>query len=661
MKKSVNGINKQYKPHKLFLVLFLIIIVWSWPIIPSLGKKNQKGKNDNDMVTMDFEKVDLQLVIKFISELTGKNFIIDDAVKGNVTIISPTAIPKDEAYRVFESILEVKGFAAIPSGDAIKIVPARQAPERNIKMRTKTDLADEKQDDSVVTQLIPVEYASVSNIVKVIQPLISKQSKLITYEPTNTIIIIDTISNINRLLEIIKQIDVESTDVTYRIIALEHALPNIITKEAQAIINQMRATKSTKASKRKKRGGSSSSSEPKIIPDSRTGSVIVVADEDDMEDIINLINKLDAAAPKSQGNIQVYFLKNSKAEDIAATLTKIASQKGSTKGKTPAEVTPLIQNTSIVADKSTNSLIIIASPLDYKILKNIIEQLDIMRPQVLVEALIAEVSYEKMRELGVEWRGMDLNTDSDSYKGFGGTNFGKISAAQNYQVPDGMFLGVFKGAIDLGPLEVPNIAALIQAYQTDSDINILSTPHILTIDNEEAQILVGEDVPIRQTETVENRTYNNTVYKSVGMGLQITPHINPDGYIKLELSLKIDTVKEVDEKGPWTYKREAKTTVMVKDKQTIIIGGLIQDNKQQGFGRVPCLGEIPLIGWLFRSMRKKNNKANLQVFITPHIIRTPEELNILTNKMGTSLKKDNLKQNVIDPNQKILKNDADGK
>ncbi|MGA1823265.1 MAG: type II secretion system secretin GspD [bacterium] len=625
---------------KIFTALIIILIIIS-SICPLFAaqKKSDTPKIINDKVTMDFDNVDIRLVIKFISDLTNKNFIIDDSIKGTVTIISPSPIPLDEAYRVFESILEIKGFAAVPSGNTVKIVPARQAPERNIEMRTEPEMSDGVQNDAIVTQLIPIENSKASQITKVIQPLIPKDSKMILYEPTNTIILIDTISNISRLIKIIEQIDVSPAEVIFKLVELKYAPPGDISKEIQSVITQIRSTGSNAGKKRRPRNKSKGDGaiEPKIIPDARTGSLILVGIEEDIELIMNLIKKLDVETPKSQDNIRVHFLKNSKADDIAATLTKIASQQKSTKGSTPGAVAPLIENTQIVADKSTNSLIITASPQDYTTLRRIIDELDVMRPQVLVEALIAEVKFNKNQDLGVDWRAIEPPDEGDDYKGFAGTNFGKVSSVQNLQPPAGLFLGVMKGTISLGGMELPNIAALIQAYQSDNDVNILSTPHILTLDNEAAQILIGDDVPIQQTEIVDNRTINSTTYKAVGIALQITPHINPDGYIKLELSLKIDKVNREVESGVWTTRREAKTIIMVKDTETIVIGGLLQDDKQKGFSRVPCLGEIPFLGWFFRSMFKSSIKTNLQVFITPHIVKSPEELNVLTNDRGSSL------------------------
>ncbi|MGA1871354.1 MAG: type II secretion system secretin GspD [bacterium] len=629
------------------MTVTIILIVPSFMSFTAHGSKNQ-GEN-NDKINMDFNTVDIRLLINFISELTGKNFLVDDGVRGKVTVVCPSPIPKEEAYSVFESILEIKGFSAIPAGNVVKIIKSRNAPQRNIKMRTHTETVNEKKDDTLITQLIPIENTDAGRIAKILRPLLPKYSKLIIYQPTNTIILIDTVSNIDRLIKIIEQVDIAPAEHLFKIIPLEHVSPNTILKQIQSVIQHMNkgSGKSVSRRKRGRRSKNNSSTEPKIISDNRIGALIVLALEEDMEIIGDLVEQLDIPAPRSQDKLKVYSLKNSQAEHIASILTKIAKQQRRHKGKTSRAIAPLIGKTQIVANKSTNSLIIIASSQDHTTLERIIRQLDMMRPQVLIEALIAEVDFHKNQDIGAEWRALDVPEEGDDYKGFGGTNFGQISSVQNLQPPTGMFLGIMRDTITLGGMELPNIAALIRAYQSDNNVNILSTPHILTMDNEEAQLLIGEDVPIKHAEIVDNRTIYSTTYKAVGISLTITPHINPKGYIKLEMGLKVDKVNREAESGIWTTRREAKTIVMLKDKETIIIGGLLQDDKQKGFSRVPCLGEIPVLGRLFRSLNTNRGKTNLQIFISPHIINSPEELKVLPMTKDFFIKKPTEGQDTI--------------
>lgn len=600
---------------------------------PQIG--NRKGKSPAQQnVTLDFDNVDIRLVIKTMSDLLGKNFLIDDGVRGNVTIISPEAIPVDEAYKVFESILEVKGFAAVPSGSIIKIVPAKEALSKNIEMRTETLPEGVGQDDALVTQIIPVENANVEAIKGVIASLVSKNSKLITYPPTNTIILVENVSNIERLIKIIKEIDVPAEDALTKIVFLKYASPDVISKQILGTLED------NKAVVRRTRGGKTVAPDPalktKIIPDDRTGSLIIVADEEKMESILDLINSLDIPTPRGKDNIKVRPLKNGKAEDIVKALEVVLNKQESLAKKGGPEAGQLIQNSVITADKATNSLIIMASPQDYEIISRIIDELDIMRPQVLVEALIAEVTFDKTKELGVEWRTLD-NPQKGSLRGFAGTSYGRIESAQAGIIPDGLSIGVTRGYIKVGGVNFPNIAALINAYQSDSDVNILSTPHILTTDTEEAKILVGEEYPFRVERVDEGVSYYSNDYKNIGLTLVIVPYINPDGYVKLEIAVKIDEVVELVGGVPRTNNREAETTVVVKDQQTVVIGGLLKDGRTKSYNRVPFFGELPLLGWLFRNMSKNNRKTNLQVFLTPHIIYTPEDLQRLTFEKGASL------------------------
>jgi len=595
------------------------------------GKTDAKGsRQPAKNITLDFNNVDIRLVIKFISDLLGKNFLVDDAVKGNVTIISPQAVPVDEAYQVFESILEVKGFAAIASGSIIKIVPVRDAYSKSIETRTQAHAARTRPEDSFITQLIPVNYADVNEIKNVISTLVSKDSKLIAYGPTNTIILTETLSNINRLIKIIHEIDVPTAETRIEIVPLKYASPDIIAAEVMKVIGDQK-TQRVQRTQNRRAVIPKEAVQTKIIPDERTGSCIIVAPEDDMATILDLIVRLDIPTPRGKDNIRVRALKNSKAEDVAKVLSSIISQQRAQGVKGGQEVAAAIVGSQITADKATNSLIITATPQEYEILARIIDELDVMRPQVLVEALIAEVTFGKNQELGVEWRaGVEkINRDDggSDYQGFGGTNFGEISSIQSGiisgDLPQGIFMGVAKDAIKVGGIEFPNIAALIRAYQGDQDVNILSTPHLLTTDNEEAKILIGQSISYPQSDIIDNVTRQSFIYKDVGLTLKITPYINPDGYVKLEISLKIDNViaRTTDLGGPpWTTKREAETTVVVKDRQTVVIGGIYKEDKGDDESGIPVLRRIPFLGWLFKAQSKRITKSELLIFLTPTVL-----------------------------------------
>ncbi|RMG96062.1 MAG: hypothetical protein D6708_02705 [Candidatus Dadabacteria bacterium] len=290
---------------------------------------------------------------------------------------------------------------------------------------------------------------------------------------------------------------------------------------------------------------------------------------------------------------------------------------------------------------------IIASPQDYETLKAVIEKLDVRRPQVLVEALIIEMSYEKSLQLGVEWRSVnDISRDQPNV--FGGTNFGTITPLmQNpLNVPTGLFLGAVEGTVTFNNQTFLNVGALIQALQKTGDVNVLSTPHILTTDNEEAEIVVSDNIPFQTSQKFDSN--GNPIftfeYRDVGLTLRITPQINEDDYVKLklfqEISQIVSTTTGTSINAPTTTRRSAKTTVVVKDKTTVVIGGLIKDNTQANVSSVPCLGDIPFLGALFRTSSNANQKTNLLIFLTPHIIRTMDEITEITRQKREAFDRD---------------------
>jgi general secretion pathway protein D len=388
----------------------------------------------------------------------------------------------------------------------------------------------------------------------------------------------------------------------------------------------------------------------KIIPDTRTNSLIVIADPETMADIKIMIEALDVEIPKGTGKINVYYLKYADAENVAAVLTAISKSAG-TKARPgqPQQVTRKVtevpvefeEPVQVTADKATNSLVIIASPQDYEILKGVIEKLDIRRPQVLIEALIVEMTYDKALELGIEWRSTNDPT-SDNFSVVGGTNFGEIgSLVTNLGTSpvvgaSGMFLAAIDGTVELNGVTFPNIAALIRALQTQGDVNVLSTPHLLTTDNEEAEIVVSDNIPFQTSQKFDSN--GNPIftfeYRDVGLTLRFTPQINEDDYVKLKLFQEISQVLSfttgTTENAPSTTRRSTKTTVVTRDGSTIVIGGLIQDNDTLNVSSVPCLGDLPLLGYLFRVQSTTKRKTNLLIFLTPHVIKTMADIEQIT-------------------------------
>jgi general secretion pathway protein D len=602
------------------------------------------AKSGGGYVTIDFDNVDIALFIKFISELTGKNFVIDNNVKGKVTIISPTKITIDEAYKVFESVLEINGFATVASGSVIKIIPMVEARSKNIETKFGTESTD--PEDKLVTQLIPLKFASPEEMKTVLAPFISKNSIMVSYAPTGTLIITDILSNIKRLQEIIEKIDIEGTGEIISVIPLQNAGAETMAKSLTSVFktNVAKTAKDT-------------SSSIVIISDSRTNSILTLASEVDTLKIKELIKLLDKESPRGEGDIHVYYLQNANAEDLAKVLTSLPTAAKTTGTAAAGAAAPkeaavvLSNNIQILADKATNSLIINAGKDDYLVLEDIIRKLDIARKMVYIEALIMEVSMTKQFNLGVQWSGGKAtgSFNGSNVVSFAGSNPGtgdimpSISSSGNVSLPTGLSFGVLGDTITIGNLTFQSIAAVVKAYSTDSDVHILSTPQIMTTDNEEASINVSNNIPYltrldttNGTNTAFSNYTNNYEYKDVGVNLTITPQINQDRFVRLKLEQTVSQILSQDTAGrPTTLKREAKTTVVIKDGQTIVIGGLIDETKNNANYKVPILGSIPILGYLFRSKTESLDKKNLYIFITPHIVENPEEAEeVYENKIG---------------------------
>jgi len=591
--------------------------------IPQKKKLSVKQEPDTRYVTIDFDNVDIGLFIKFISELTGKNFVIDKGVKGKVTIISPTKISVNEAYKVFESVLDVHGFTTVPAGSIIKIVPALHARSKNIETRLREEAI--APEDKVVTQLIPLAYANPDELKKLFAPLISKSSLIVSYPPTRMLIVTDVLSNIKRLLKIVEAIDVVGIGEEISVIPLEHATASLLSKPLVSIFQKV-------AQRAKK--GAPAGPVVRIMADERTNSLIILATEDDTLRIRKLITLLDKKIPRMEGDIHVYYLQNANAEDLVKVLAALPSEekKQAAKGKTPV----ISKEVQIVADKATNSLVIKAKKHDYLVIEDIIKKLDIPRTMVYIEALIMEVNVDKEFRLGVEWLGMEDFTYNGRKGGYfagsgGAGGVGDYSGIKGLSgippsLPSGFSLGVVGEAITIGNVVFPNVAAILQAYQKDSDVNILQTPQILTTDNEEAEIKVGQNVPYLTKEATGDQTYQTYEYKDVGVTLKITPQINQERFVRLKIFQENITLKKgAEEYRPTTLKRSAETTVIVKDKNTVVIGGIIGESIERGAYQVPCLGDIPGLGLLFKSRSRSRNKTNLFVFLTPHIIENSFE------------------------------------
>jgi len=598
-------------------------------------------KTGQRFITIDFDNVDIRLFIKYISELTGKNFVVDKTVQGNVTIVSPTKISEEEAYKVFESVLEVHGFTTVRSGSVIKILPSARARSQNVEM-LQMGLSDSPE-DKIVTQLVSLKYSSPDELKKVLTPLVSRSSVIISHPPSGMLIITETLSNIQKLLGIIALLDVKSREAEVAVIPLENASSTSLAKILTTIFQ--------KSSSVKKGAKKQFQSRVAVVPYERVNSLVVLAGAGEIDRVKSLVALLDTEVEKVEGNIHVFYLQNATAAELAKVLTVLPGKKGETKskGKAPA----ISQSVKILADEETNALIITATRDEYSVLEEVIRKLDIPRRMVYLEALIMEVDTDKQFDVGVQWAAGGTFSDGTGQlvTGFSGNTdppFNMISGIVGDKpvLPTGFSFGVLKQGIEIGGVTFPNIAAILRAYKTDSAINIISTPQILTTDNKEAEISVGENVPYitSQNTTAGDQDYTQYEYKDVSTKLTITPHISQADTLRLEIATEIVKLKgkdPADKFRPTTYKRTAKTTVIVNNSDTVVIGGIIGQDATESEWKIPLLGDIPWLGWLFKTHTTSSTKTNMFIFVTPHIIKNPADLAAVTlqkeDRMGKVL------------------------
>ncbi|MEE9422472.1 MAG: type II secretion system secretin GspD [Gammaproteobacteria bacterium] len=571
-------------------------------------------------VTLNLKDADINALIGTVAEVTGRNFIVDPRVKGKVTVVSSRPMDSDEVYEVFQSILKVHGFAAVPSGEVIKIVPDVSAKQDSIPNANDKSPG---RGDAMVTRVIQVDNVAAAQLVPILRPLVPQQGHLAAYPASNVLIISDRARNVERLVSIIRRID-KGSDTEIEVIRLEHA-------SAAEVVRILTAVNRSKSAQ----GKTPAQAAQSLVADERTNSVLLGGDRANRLRLRAIISHLDTPLDKG-GNTKVIYLKYAKAVDLVEVLTGVGkTQTEEVKGKQPAaqNIDKLLD---IQADESTNALVITAPPDLMLSLEAVIRQLDIRRQQILVDAVIAEVSMSKARELGVQWAvdghtkggapvaGTNFtNTGNSATSLIGGLNSSDVSGALGSLVP-GLLLGGGKfntGNIDYG--------VILQALASDSDTNILSTPSLVTMDNEEAEIIVGQNVPFVTGSFSSTGASSGSVdpfqtiqREDVGITLRVTPQINEGNAIILKIEQEVSSVSnDASAADIITNKRSIKTKVLVEDGQVLVLGGLIDDQVTETEQKVPLLGDIPLLGYLFRSKSVSNSKQNLMVFIHPTILR----------------------------------------
>lgn len=611
--------------------------------------------NGDAAITLDFKDIELGDLIQTISALTGKNFVYDDTIRGKATIISSEKMTKDEAYQLFLTVMSIKGFTVIPTGKTHKIVATKLARESNLPTQTTSS-----SNDQFVTRMITLKHIDAVDIAAtILAPLMPKTSNIVVYQPSNMLIISDNASNIQRLTSIIKELDVEGALHETRIVTLQYA----DAKETAKICNDLLASTPVKAPARaisKNVSTSTNTKTSKVIAYERTNRLIITATVDDIATLEGVISKLDQQPTKEHSRINLYYLENADAETLSKTLNEILTgikqpKKASAATSTPGSAVAtaaLSTNVSVTADKPTNALIVNATPEDYVVLKDIIQQLDIRRKQVYVEALIMELSMDATEALGAQLQGgIEVGSEGLINLSSNSSPSGILSDPTLLSTSvGGILAGGFSKLIGIdttgdgkNDTQVTAFSALINLSQTDSDVNILSAPRLLTSDNEEAEIVVGRNVPIitsRLTDSTGSESLAQSVSverKDVALTLKFTPQITQGNLVRLNVYQETtnivspeNSIGSVDKVGPTFTTRKISNTVLAQDGQTVVLGGLISTAKNDTITKVPLLGDIPLLGWLFKTTKQEEIKTNLLVFITPTIIRDIDELSAIT-------------------------------
>ncbi|MDC9728763.1 MAG: type II secretion system secretin GspD [Methyloprofundus sp.] len=576
-----------------------------------------------ESITLNFVDADIRSVIATVSKETGKNFLVDPRVKGKFTIYSATPVSESALYEVFISALRTHGYAAIEQDDIFHIVPLMQAKQSPTSVSTSNPT---KSSAKQITQVIKINNISAVKLIPVLRPLMPKEGYIAAYASTNLIILSDSEKNIARLRQIINSMDTPSNN-QIDIIPLIKADANQILKTIKSMLP--------------KKVGSTAIH---LSVDSRTNSILLSGDSIERMRLKNIISKLDSPVQTNSSH-HVIYLKHASAAELAPILDKIisAEEKNSTKTKVKS---------SIIADEATNSIIISAELNAYRSLSNIIDQLDIPRTQVMIEAIIAEVSLDGSNELGVEWAFAGGN---DNVKGAASSkNTGSILSTLNEVANGDLAKAAATAAAGggfTGLIANDNFGVLLNALQGNSDFNILSAPKILTIANKEAEIIVGENVPFvtgSYTQSNEGSTnpFQTVKREDIGLKLRIKPQINVSGRIGLEIFQEISTVKNSTTAVDLiTTKRSINSNVLINDGKILALGGLMDDAVIDSNTGIPWLMDIPYLGWLFQSHSTKITKRTLMVFIKPTILKNQKTSDAMTDVFFDAVNKEQLKFN----------------
>jgi len=582
-------------------------------------------------LVFNFQDADIEAVVKSVSRMTGHNFLLDPRVKGKVTIISSTPVSRYAAYQLFLSALKAQGFTAVTgTGGLIKIIPVGEGKQN----AADTGTAAPSGGDRMVTHIVSIENGSARAFVPLLRPLMDPTSQLSAYDPANALVITDYAQNVRRLISMVHQLD-QPVSAEITVLPLKNAsavdIADLITRTMSARQGSNGATPGTPVT-----------SSFSVVPDLRTNSLLVKTGNPGLlKQLRSLVTKLDVVAVEG-GSTHVIYLRNATAEKLVPVLQGLLDAKNeSTSAKNSAGV----KKSLIQADEETNALIINAPDSVYNNLRAVIEKLDVRRAQVYVEALIAEVSSDKASELGFQWAaagesGGNLIGGVTNFTQAGSASIGNVATNPGaLSGSAGLSIAILGPDVNIGGQTVRSIGGLARALEEETSANILSTPNLLTLDNAEAKIIVGQNVPFvtGSYATTGSATTANPFQtierKDVGLTLKIKPQISEGGLVKLDIYQEVSSVVPTSTSGATdlvTNKRSIQTTVTVDDGNTIALGGLIEDKLQDVSQKVRGIGSIPLLGALFRYKKKQKVKTNLMIFLKPTIIYNASDAYTLT-------------------------------
>lgn len=592
------------------------------------------AQKEAEVVSLTFANADIETVIRAIGKISNRNVLIDPRVKGTLNIVTSKPVTSEEAYQILLSALRMQGYSVIEERGVVKVVPEAEAKMHSVPVSaSRGKLAGEQ----MVTHVFHIKNESATQLLTVVRPLVSPNNSISAYANNNTLIITDYAENVARIAKIIDALDVPQGDIV--IIPLKHTSAQDIAPLINKLMGESAQGQPTDPSQR-----------ATVAADNRLNALLVRSENPSrINSIRQLVANMDQ--PGAAGNIHVVYLRNADATKVAQTLRAVLSGDSragvsttSPSQGTVGQIQQAVANTGIEgsgqmvqADRSTNSLIITAPEAVYNNLRSVIDQLDRRRAQVFVEALIAEVTADNATEFGVQFQSSNLGNNGAA--GYGGTNFssggGNILglAANPLNAAKGVNLAVAKGVLTLpdGKTQILNLAMLARFMESQTNTNILSTPNLLMLDNEEAKIVVGQNVPFvtgQYTNTGGGTTPANPFQtierKDVGLTLRVKPQISEGGALVLQIfqeSSSVVATSASSANGPTTNKRSIETTAVVDDGEIIVLGGLVQDSYTTGAEKVPLLGDIPLLGQLFRYDTRQRTKTNLFVFLRPMILR----------------------------------------